>query len=464
MASGFDTPSKLNYTAAMLKLKLLPAILLLVALTGCEAPTPPPSPTPWPTNTFEAERPPTSAVQVVSPVAGRMPEPALTPTVALATLSVWENLPPAQAEQLAQEIEDFQARFSQYRVDLHHYNSPEEFLKGVSSQTVDFDIVLAAPPLLGSLQAMDRLAPLADFFPPSFLGAFEAVTLAGVEQEGQWWGLPDTTGFHLLLFYNRDLIDSPPHDTDALARLPDSLAGEAAGLGLNSYDPLWLLPWLSAYGGWLTDEAGSPSLDTEPMVAALTLYLDWHQSKAPLVPITTYHEMQTNFLNGNLATVIDGEWAIRELAGTNRVSWSVAPLPRLSQSGESAQPPAPLVLGRYWAISAGDSSGDQVLAITAFLDLMTRSERQLAWTAQFGLLPTRRDVLDAPLIISDPILRASVLQMKAGRTVPLGVNVNLLLDAMRPPLRDALAGDLTPAEAAAAMQARAEELLLTSGP
>lgn len=462
MASGFDSPFKLDYTAAMLKLKLLLVVaLLIVALTACEAPTPPPSPTPWPTATLEATGTPSAAVEVAT--ASRRVEPLPTPTAILATLSVWENLPPAQAEQLAQDIEQFQAQFPQYQVELRHYNSPEEFLKGVSGQTVDFDIVLAAPPLLGSLRAMERLAPLADFFPPSFLGAFEAVTLAGAEQEGQLWGLPDTTGFHLLLFYNRDLVDNPPGDTEGLARLPEALAGQAAGLGLNSYDPIWLLPWLSAYGGWLTDEAGAPTLDSEAMIAALTLYLDWQQPQTPLAPVTTYHEMQANFLNGNLATIIDGEWAIRELAGTNRLNWSVAPLPRLSQSGESAQPPAPLLLGRYWAISADVVSGDQVLAITAFLDSMTRSERQLAWTAQFGLLPTRREALDAPLIISDPILRASMLQMKAGRPVPLGVNVNLLLDAMRAPLREALAGTLTPAEAAAAMQANAEALLLNSG-
>jgi ABC-type glycerol-3-phosphate transport system substrate-binding protein len=94
--------------------------------------------------------------------------------------------------------------------------------------------------------------------------------------------------------------------------------------------------------------------------------------------------------------------------------------------------------------------------VAAFLEHITGPERQLNWTTQFGLLPTRRQALDDPLIANDPALRVSAAQLRAGRVVPLGVNANTILDAMREPLQGMLDGELTPEEAAEAMQRNVE--------
>ena len=80
----------------------------------------------------------------------------------------------------------------------------------------------------------------------------------------------------------------------------------------------------------------------------------------------------------------------------------------------------------------------------------------LAWTTQFGLLPTRRQALNAPLIAGNPALRISAAQMQAGRGVPLGTNTDAILNTMRDPLRAALAGEITPADAAEMMQRNLE--------
>jgi ABC-type glycerol-3-phosphate transport system substrate-binding protein len=113
-------------------------------------------------------------------------------------------------------------------------------------------------------------------------------------------------------------------------------------------------------------------------------------------------------------------------------------------------------LGRYWAISR-TITGDQALAAAAFLEFITQPERQLTWATRFNLLPTRREALDSPTIVNDPVWRVNAAQMRAGRTLLLGTNANFLLDAMREPLRAALAGELTPAEAVERMQANTEE-------
>jgi len=431
--------------------------ILFIFLLGCTAPTPPPSPTPPATPTQ-------TPVQVIdtSPQRTPTPRPQPTATTDITNIVVWENLSPAQAQQLAKDVEAFENEFPQYTVTLQHYDTPENLMTPLMAGEISFDVALVSPGLLGNLRTADHIAPMSNFFPASFINDFIGVTLVGASQDDELWGLPDTAGFHLLLFYNRDLVDTPPATTAELFKVaqdftsnPTSTDAAEWGLGVNSYDPLWVIPWLAPYGGWLTDEEGQPNLDSPAMEAALTLFLSWQGRLTGIAPVATYEEVRAGFLNGDIAMVIDGEWAIGELARTDKVNWGVASLPAVGEAGES-QPAAPLVLARYWAISR-DSSGDRALASAAFLEYITKPERQLDWTAQFGLLPTRVSALDDLIIANNSALRTSVAQMRAGQGIVLDVNADALLNAMRDPLRGVIDGELTPQEATTLMQANLEK-------
>jgi len=442
---------------------------LSLLLGACTPPTPPASPTPVPTATSTAAAATKSAATpalTVSKTATPTREPAVLAPPEIINLVVWESLPDAQAQLLAEELAAFQQEFSKFQVSQKHYESSESFMPSLAAGQGSFDLVLASPVLLSSLWSARQLVPISDFVPPSFIDDFSAMTLTGASRDGEIWGLPDTAGFHLLLFYNRDLVETPPTDTDQLVDLAQSLTRQNSGrwgLGVNSYDPLWLVPWLSAYDGWLTDRHGQPDLNSPAMESALALYLSWHGlpngkpgagQQEPIAPLATYEEVRRLFLQGDLAMMIDGEWAIVELAGIDAVDWGVAPLPALSRA-ETSQPTASLVLARYWGVGRS-TSGNRALAVAALLEYLTAPERQLAWTEQFGLLPTRRRALNDSLIAGNPALRISAAQMQAGQSVPLGVNTNAILNAMREPLRAALEGGLTVAEAAEMMQRNVE--------
>jgi ABC-type glycerol-3-phosphate transport system substrate-binding protein len=188
------------------------------------------------------------------------------------------------------------------------------------------------------------------------------------------------------------------------------------------------------------------------MVKALTLYLGWHGRLAGVAPVTTYVEARQLFVSGQAAMLIDGEWAIAELGQTDRVNWGVAPLPVV---GETRQLAAPLVVGRYWLLK-GDLPDAERDAALDFLTFITEPERQLAWTEEFGLLPTRIEALQTLAIADASPLQASAQQMQAGRGLLLGVDANRIFDAMRAPLRAVLEGDMIPEDAARAMQAALE--------
>jgi arabinogalactan oligomer/maltooligosaccharide transport system substrate-binding protein len=364
-------------------------------------------------------------------------------------LVLWENLPPAQAEALAADVAAFETGQPYITIDVQHYEDNQTLVQAIAGDTIESHLVLGDASLAAALQAQGSLETLEESFPRSFLESFASPALTGVTRDGHLWGLPDTAGLHLLLFYNRDLIAMPPDTTEALYAVAESFTEEGRwGLAVNSYDPLWVVPWLWAYGGWLTDSDGVPTLNTTAMVKALTLYLGWQGRLTGVAPVATYVEARELFESGEAAMLIDGEWAIGELGRSEQINWGVAPLPAVSETG---QPAAPLVAGRYWLMRDALKPAERDAAIE-FLTFATAPERQLGWMAQFGTLPTRLEALVDPAILSDPALRVSAQQMQAGRGLLLGVDANQLLDAMREPLRAVLEGDMVPEAAAKAMQ------------
>jgi arabinogalactan oligomer/maltooligosaccharide transport system substrate-binding protein len=419
--------------------------LLLPLTLACALITPTPAPLTASMSTPSPTPPPTPTTP---------PLPTDTPTPAPVRLVLWENLPPAQAEALAADVAAFEAARPNVTVDVQHYDDEGALIQAISGKTVEFHLALGDASLAGALQAGDALAPLDEGLSREFLESFASPALTGATRDGHLWGLPDTAGLHLLLFYNRDLIAVPPENTEELRAVAESFTDEGRwGLALNSYDPLWVVPWLSAYGGWLTDGDGVPTLDTPSMVDALTLYLSWQGRLTGVAPVTTYVEARELFGADQAAMLIDGEWAIGELSQSEEMNWGVTPLPVV---GETGQPAAPLVAGRYWLMSEGLSEAERDAAYE-FLTFVGAPERQLEWTARFGTLPTRLEALGDSAIQGDPALSVSAQQMQAGRGLLLGVDANQLFDAMREPLRAVLEGDMVPQEAAGEMQEALEE-------
>jgi ABC-type glycerol-3-phosphate transport system substrate-binding protein len=230
---------------------------------------------------------------------------------------------------------------------------------------------------------------------------------------------------------------------------------------MNYRDPLWLVPWLSGFGGWLADEEGQPTLDTAAMVEALRFLHDLKFEYGVLPPQADYDLADGLFREGKAAMLVSGHWALAGYQEIKDLEWGVAPLPTVIETGLT---PSPLVAGQYFVIGS-DVSEQKLEAVQLLVEYMTSSQRQLEWkrrnsaVRQFDALPTNKEALDDESVHNDPLWQVSVAQMLAGRGASLGSNPTMLLEAMREPLEAVMADQMTPTEAARQMQERAEEML-----
>jgi arabinogalactan oligomer/maltooligosaccharide transport system substrate-binding protein len=412
--------------------------LSLVAALGISCGRPSPVPVP-------SVEPPLQPSPTVEP---RVPEPS--------HLMLWEGFDPAQGEWLKGQIAAFQEAKPGISIEIHHYASSDEFIEAARGGEREFDLAIGHAALVESLWTEGLIRPVEDVFEGGFLDGFAQPSVEGVSRGDEIWGVPFSVGLHLLLYYNRELVEEPPQDTATLIAMAQELTDEERyGLAMNYSDPLWLVPWLSGFGGWLVDEEGQPTLDTAAMVEALRFLHDLKFEYGVLPPEADYDLADELFREGKAALLVNGHWALAGYQEMEDLEWGVAPLPTVTETDLA---PSPLVMGQYLVIGS-DVSEQKLEAVRLLVEYMTSSQRQLEWMRQFDTLPTNKAALDDEPIRSDPLWQVSVAQMLAGQGASLGSNPTTLLEAMREPLEAVMANQMTPTEAARQMQERAEEML-----
>jgi len=423
---------------------MVTTMLTATLLTTC---APPSTPTPVPTATHTPRPTPT-----FTPTSS----PTLTPTPEPPALLLWHNLPEEQSSQLEEELARFQAGYQKVRIIPKRYEDEPALERTLSEGNNELDIILGNASAVRFVRDHQQIQPVDTLFDNAFLQGLALPGIEGVTHDGQIWGIPHTLGMQLMLFYNTQMITDPPADSESLVEMASKFANsEQRGLGMNALDPLWLIPWLSAYGGWPTDDQGQPTLNTDSMREALTFVRALALVHGIMPATADYDAGIQEFKTGQTAMWIDGEWALSELSDAEGMQWGVALLPILADTGLE---PACLIAGRYFAVGA-HLDGDKLEGARLFIEQMVGPESAARWTEAFRTLPSSLVVLNSDLIQQEPFMRISATQMLAGRGGGLSSGIQTAMEIMSGPLEDVMHNRISPREAVRGMQARADAMV-----
>lgn len=292
----------------------------------------------------------------------------------------------------------------------------------------------------GLIQPVDDLFDLSKFVP----GAVEAVKL-----NGKTWGIPVSTGNHLMLYYNKDLIPEPPANTDELIAKGQEMSGDTIPLVFNQTEAFWLVPWLGGFGGKVfADDGTTPTLDTPPMVDTLNFLHEIKFTDKIIPPESDYDTADTLFKEGKAAMIINGDWSLAPYVDTLGDKLGIARIPEVSATGEW---PKPYTAGNYLMIPTG-VEGAKLEAIKGFINYATSKEVQLKQVKDLKRLPSLQEALDDPSISSDPLLAGVIDELQVGTGMPAVLEMRCNWDAMKPEMQAVLADQKTAEDAATAMQ------------
>lgn len=192
------------------------------------------------------------------------------------------------------------------------------------------DLFIAAHERIGAWVGSGMLTAV----DPAGADAYHPVTVEALRYNDQQWGVP--LAFKCLaLYYNRDLIDQPPSDTDALLQLAAQRAenGQYA-LAYQATDAYYHAAWMYGFGGGLFDGdvvALDQSGNADALAFVRSLYDQGFLPEEPTGALITQL-----FNDGQAAMVINGPWLLGELDAGLDVG--IAPLPTVSETGQAATP------------------------------------------------------------------------------------------------------------------------------
>jgi arabinogalactan oligomer/maltooligosaccharide transport system substrate-binding protein len=270
-----------------------------------------------------------------------------------------------------------------------------------------------------------------------------------VVQNGKTWAVPISSGNHLMLLYNKDLIATAPKDTDELLALAGTFGTDIYPLVFNQTEPFWLAPFLGGFGGKVfADDGVTPTLDTPEMVNTLAFMAEM-KTKGIIPAEGDYNTSDTLFKEGKAAMTINGDWSLGGYQEVFGDKLGVAPIPMIKATGKY---PAPYTSGVYFMVPKA-VTGAKLDAVKDFMKFVTSEANQLAMVDTLKRLPGLRVALTNEKIAGDPILSGSAAQMSYGTPMPTVLEMRCNWDSMKPELIAVLAGTTTPADAAKNMQA-----------
>jgi len=377
---------------------------------------------------------------------------------------LWEQMDPQEQVQFDKHVAEFftaHPEFADYTVERVHYR-PEDLQTQFQTAALAYggpNLVYGPADKVGVYSIMGLLMPMGDLLPPSEIARFDPLTLPTLE--GQVYGLPDNVGNHLTLVANLALVDTIPANSDdwvrQLAELTVDENGDGKpdryGLAFNLLEPFWLVPWLGGFGGWVMDDAFTPTLDTPAMAAALDFLADLKARR--LVPLECdYPLADTLFKEGRAAYIINGPWSWEGYRAAG-IDIELAPMPMISATGLW---PTPMTSAKCY--SANAYMDPTTLEVTsALLKFLTSEAVQVELARTLSVQPSDLAARRHPSIQNDPTLKASQAQIDKGRLMPIVPEMRAIWDTMRPEYQSVMNGEATGAEAAKRMQMRAETMI-----
>ncbi len=156
-----------------------------------------------------------------------------------------------------------------------------------------------------------------------------------VKSDGQTYGIPVIQGNHLVLYYNKTLVDKPASSWAEIQTQKQqfsskhSAQSQAKFIAWNYQEVYWLSPFFNAFGSEVITDLGQLSLDNPAMVKALNYYKQLADDNL-VEKNCDYQCAKQRFLAGELAYTINGDWAFKEYQATLGKNLGIAQLPAIS--------------------------------------------------------------------------------------------------------------------------------------
>lgn len=258
------------------------------------------------------------------------------------------------------------------------------------------DVIQVDPEGIGAYVKAGILYPLDSLI--KSIGEADFIDGSRVVSDGHDYAMP-YAGFSMMMYARKDLIQAAglamPTTWDELLNVAkaltrDGMFGMCLPAGQNNATALWLNMFINMAGGTLFNEKLEPTLNTEPVVKALTFYKDLAQYCPQGITSYGYGDQISSFCAGQVAmSIYQGRMISRVASGAPDLvdKYAVIPVPTTGDLD--------IQLGGFTYYSVGANCKNPQLAL-AFLEYLTTGDRavRVAMSAAGHIAPALHSVND----------------------------------------------------------------------
>ena len=378
---------------------------------------------------------------------------------------VWHSMRPVERKVVQQALQEFGKRHPDWEfTDLYYQNEQARTNFIISALGGSGPALFwGANDNIGPFVELQVIRSLDDVLEPAFLDSFITEPIfANTRMNENLYQIADRVGNHLCLVYNKAMLSTPPKTMSELIDFGREFTRDLNGDGKpdryalvwNYTEPFFAVPFIGGYGGWMMDEEGRPTLDTEAVVRASQFIYDL-ANKYKIIPAECDYEIANAlFKDGYAAMIINGSWSW----GTYTDAGIEIGLARIPKVDETDLWPTPAISPLGYSLNV-NLKGERLKMAIELLKYLVSSEIQLRFTNVSGTIPSRKDALLDPIVQNNRLVQESYDQLLVGKEMPAVTEMRWIWDAMRPSYQGIFTGHVSPQQAAREMQALALKLI-----
>ena len=226
------------------------------------------------------------------------------------------------------------------------------------------------------------------------------------------YGLPMSLK-SIILFYNPNIIKTPPQTTDemiALAKEHTNEENNEYGLVYENANYYYSACWMQGFGGRVFDENDNPIVNSEECVRSFQFAQDLYLKEKILPPEVSNVLVTTLFNEQKAAMVITGPWFRGEIA--EDVPYEIEILPIISEVGNRA---TPFMSSEGVMMSTKSGHKDEAFEVMKYLI----SDKSALIMALEGKQPVaNKKVYDNPDVANDKYLPKFKEQIEYSKPMP----------------------------------------------
>ncbi len=318
------------------------------------------------------------------------------------------------------------------------------------------DIFIYAHDRIGGWAEAGIIDPISFFLEENTEEQFVEGSWEPMIYDGEVYGLPMSLK-SIILFYNPNIIKTPPKTTDemiAMAKAHTNAEAGEYGLVYEIANFYYHACWLQGFGGRVFDDNNQPVLNSPENIRSFQFARDLY-AKEKIVPPEVSNVLVTTLFNeGKAGMVISGPWFRGEI---NDVPYEIALLPEISEVGK---PAIPFMSTEGVMMSAKSKNKDAAYVAMEFLV----QEKAATIMALKGKQPVAlKKVYDNPAVKNDKYLPKFRAQIAKSRPMPSIPQMTSVWSPASTAIAAAVNGNKTPEEALNEAQRKVVDALSKAG-